>query len=194
MKIVVGLGNPGLKYRNTRHNAGFLALKLLAKQHGLTIKRKGFQGIYGTGRVYGEEVMLFEPLTYMNLSGEAVNAVCAAKLEEDKDLLVISDDFNIPFGCIRLRAKGSSGGHNGLQSISDRIGPVFARLRIGIGNGQDPVGDMSGYVLSPFSRSEKTALTDTLEKAVRCIEIWIEKGTEEAMKLCNEKVKGVDEE
>ncbi|MFH1552297.1 MAG: aminoacyl-tRNA hydrolase [Candidatus Omnitrophota bacterium] len=180
MKIVVGLGNPGLRYRNTRHNVGFLVLKLLAKKYRLGIKKKGFQGVYGLGRIARQEVMLFEPLTYMNLSGGAVGAVCSSKLLDKMDLLVVSDDFNLPLGNVRLRGKGSSGGHNGLQSIIDRIGPDFARLRVGVGP-EHEVSDMSAYVLSPFPRREKAVLNEALEQAAECVETWLEAGTEKAM-------------
>jgi PTH1 family peptidyl-tRNA hydrolase len=184
MKIIAGLGNPGFKYRNTRHNTGFLVLKHLAKKHRLPIKKKGFSGIYSIGRIAGQEVMLFEPLTYMNLSGEAVNAVCSSRMDEKKDLLVISDDFNLSLGCIRLRKEGSAGGHNGLQSVISKIGPDFARLRIGIGSGE-ATGDMSAYVLSVFSREERIVINGILEKAAECVEMWLARGITEAMSLYN---------
>lgn len=184
MKIIVGLGNPGLRYKNTRHNAGFLALKALAKKHGLSIKKRGFNGIYGIGRIIQQEVILFEPLTYMNLSGKAIEAICSSRLEEKEDLLVVSDDFNLSLGQIRLRIKGSSGGHNGLESIIGSIGPEFSRLRIGIGRGEVE-GDMTGFVLSPFPRKERPLLKETIERAVEGIEVWLDKGIKEAMNLFN---------
>ena len=184
MKIIVGLGNPGLRYRNTRHNAGFLALKVLSKKYRIPIKKKGFNGAYGIGRIEDEEVMLFAPLTYMNLSGEAVAAVCSSKLEEQEDLLVVTDDFNLPFGRIRLREKGSSGGHNGLESITEKTGEEFSRLRIGVGR-DTPIDDMSRYVLSGFSKQERTALGEVLEKTAECVDIWLKNGIKEAMSLYN---------
>jgi len=180
MKIIIGLGNPGLRYKHTRHNAGFLALNVLSKKYALGIKKRGFGGVYGFGRIKGYEVMLFEPLTRMNLSGEAVKAVCSSKLEDKKDLLVISDDFNLPLGSIRLREKGSSGGHNGLESIIEQIGPDFTRLRIGIGSGFEGA-DASSYVLGRFSRKEKPALNESFTKAVRCIELWLDLGVKDAI-------------
>jgi PTH1 family peptidyl-tRNA hydrolase len=184
MKIIVGLGNPGLRYRSTRHNAGFLVLKALAKKYRMSIRKKGFQGVYGIGRILEREVMLFEPLTFMNRSGGAVKAVCSSKLEDENDLLVVGDDFNLPLGTIRLREKGSAGGHNGLQSVIESIGSDFARLRLGIGSGS-AAGDMSSYVLAPFPRAEKPVLNEMLEAAVDAIEIWLEKGTKEAMNSHN---------
>ncbi|MDD4956974.1 MAG: aminoacyl-tRNA hydrolase [Candidatus Omnitrophica bacterium] len=176
MKIVVGLGNPGLRYRNTRHNAGFMVVEKVAAKHGLKIKKKGFGGAYGAGRVCDAEVMFFEPLTYMNLSGEAVSAVCSAKLEDPKELLVVSDDFNIPFGSIRLRSSGSAGGHNGLRSIIEHMGEGFARLRVGIGSNMPPEGDMSGFVLSRFSKEERGQLDTILDESVEKVELWLKKG------------------
>ncbi|MFQ5952320.1 MAG: aminoacyl-tRNA hydrolase [Candidatus Omnitrophota bacterium] len=175
MKIVVGLGNPGFRYRNTKHNIGFKVLDLLAKKHRLSIKKKGYQGVYGTGRITGKEVTLFKPLTYMNLSGGAVEAICSSRLRDKKDLLVVADDFSLPLGSIRLREKGSSGGHNGLESIIDRIGPDFFRLKVGITAGER-IDDASSYVLSPFPRKVRPLLGDVLEKAVENIEKWLENG------------------
>ena len=180
MKIIVGLGNPGLRYRNTKHNIGFKVLDLLAKKHRCGIKKKGFNGIYGVGRVAGQEVILFKPLTFMNLSGDAVEAICASRLDDKKDLLVISDDITLSLGSIRLREKGSSGGHNGLQSIIEKMGPDFARLRVGIRT-VDTVEDASTYVLSSFPRKVRSALDDVLETAAGCAEAWLDKGMRAAM-------------
>jgi len=172
MKIIVGLGNPGLRYRNTRHNVGFMVIKALSETYRIRLGKKGFNGTYGVGRITGREVMLFKPSTYMNLSGEAVNAVLASKAEDKaKDVLVISDDFNLPLGNIRFRGKGSAGGHNGLQSIIDRIGPDFARLRVGIGAAT--IGDTSKYVLAPFPRGERLEIKEVIQNAARAVEMWI---------------------
>lgn len=184
MKIVAGLGNPGFRYRRTRHNAGYLALKVLSQKYRIGIRKKGFNGIYGLGRIEGQEVMLFEPLTYVNLSGEAVSAVCSSKLDSMDELLVVSDDVNLPLGSIRLRESGSPGGHNGLKSIVDKMGPDFARLRIGIGTDRE-IPDMSSYVLSPFPRPERGILEEALERAAECVEIWLKTGVKEAMSRCN---------
>lgn len=184
MKIIVGLGNPGFRYRNTRHNAGFLVLKQFAREYGLAIKKKGFGGVYGIGRVEGQEVFLFEPMTYMNLSGGAVKAICSAKLDDRADLLVVTDDLSLPPGSLRLREKGSAGGHNGLRSVISAIGPDFARLRVGIGS---PVegADVSGYVLSAFPRRERDTFLETVGKAAECVEMWVSKGVKEAMNRYN---------
>ncbi|MDP8299940.1 MAG: aminoacyl-tRNA hydrolase [Candidatus Tantalella remota] len=184
MKIIVGLGNPGFRYRNTRHNAGFLALKLLAADAGISIRKKGYSGIYGIGRIEGQEVLLFEPLTYMNRSGEAVKSICSAKLDESSELLVVTDDFNIPLGSVRLREQGSAGGHNGLKSIIEHIGNDFTRLRLGVGT-VSGIEDMSSYVLSAFPRRERACLNGMLEESAGCIKIWLSRGIKEAMNRHN---------
>ena len=148
------------------------------------MKRRGFNGIYGTGKILGQEVVLFKPLTYMNLSGEAVKAVTESRLEDKKDLLVVSDDAALPFGTVRMREKGSSGGHNGLKSIIALMGNDFARLRMGLGT-QKEGEDLASYVLSPFSRAERKEFDDAVGTAVACAETWLEKGVRKAMELYN---------
>ncbi|MFH1798402.1 MAG: aminoacyl-tRNA hydrolase [Candidatus Omnitrophota bacterium] len=172
MKLIVGLGNPGIRYRNTRHNTGFLVIDVFAKRYRIKIKKRAFQGRYGVGQAKKQEVVLFQPLTYMNLSGGAIKQLVSSKLLDKEDLLVISDDVSLPLGEIRRREKGSSGGHNGLQSIIDALGSDFARLRIGIGSTEE-ISDLAGYVLASFSRKEKILLKDVLERAVESIENWL---------------------
>ena len=184
MKIIVGLGNPGLRYRNTRHNAGFLVIDELAKRHRIRVNKKAYGGLCGTGRINGVEILLFKPLTYMNLSGSAVSAVVSEKLQEKEDLLVVSDDIALTLGNIRLRTKGSSGGQNGLRSIIDRLGEDFARLRIGIGTDKE-IMDSSSFVLGPFTRKERPLLAEALENAAGCVETWLTEGVLEAMSRYN---------
>jgi peptidyl-tRNA hydrolase, PTH1 family len=175
MKIIIGLGNPGFRYRNTRHNVGFLAVQGLAKKYKINIKKKGFGGVYGIGRIKREEVMLFKPMTFMNLSGEAVNSLYSSKLDDISDLLIINDDISMPLGTTRMREKGSSGGHNGLKSIIENIGSDFARFKIGIGS-ENQIDDVSRYVLSNFTRKQRKVLDEMLEETMVNIENWIEKG------------------
>jgi len=188
MKIIVGLGNPGLRYRNTRHNAGFFVIKALSKKHGISLKHRAFHGVYGTGRIDGREVMLFEPRTFMNLSGGAVAAVTGARLRNREDLIVAVDDINLPFGSLRLRKEGSAGGHNGLKSIIGAIGTEFARLRLGIKPAHEIEGDLARFVLAPFPRRDRAALEDMVEKAACCLEIWVSKGMQKAMEVSNQPV------
>ena len=182
--MIVGLGNPGFCYRNTRHNIGFKVLETFAKKHGIRVGKKGYHGRYGIGRVAGREIMLLEPLTYMNLSGDAVEAVCSSRSVHPKEIIVIVDDINLPFGTLRVRSKGSAGGHNGLKSIIGKIGPEFDRLRVGIGRDGIPE-DRAGYVLSSFSGEERLIVKEMIPKAVECVEIWIKSGINDAMALFN---------
>ena len=185
MKIIVGLGNPGLRYKKTRHNVGFSVITAISKKHKIRIKKKGFSGNYGIGRINGREVLLFEPMMYMNLSGQAVNAVCSSKLEDKKDLLIISDDINLLLGTLRLREKGSAGGHNGLRSIIGSIGEDFCRLRIGVAAENMLIEDMAPFVLSGFSRKESPIIKDSIEKTVECVDMWVKQGIEEVMSRYN---------
>ncbi|MBD3296488.1 MAG: aminoacyl-tRNA hydrolase [Candidatus Omnitrophica bacterium] len=184
MKILAGLGNPGFRYRNTRHNVGFMVLKELSRRHRISIRKKGYGGIYGIGRISGEEVMLFEPLTFMNRSGPAVKAALSAGTGSVEDLLVISDDLDLDLGVIRLRGKGSAGGHNGLRSVISLLGSDFNRLRVGIGCGNGPV-DASAFVLGRFTRRERPALEDAVREASDCAETWVARGVTEAMNRFN---------
>lgn len=184
MKIIVGLGNPGFRYKNTRHNVGFMVINNIAKKYKLPIKKKGYNGFYAVGNIEGQEVLLFEPMTYMNLSGEAVRSVCASKLENSEDLIVVADDVNIPLGKLRLREKGSSGGHNGLKSIIENADENFTRLRVGVGP-EHLVQDLSVYVLGSFSRKERLVLTESIEQASECVITWLKLGTKEAMNTYN---------
>ena len=185
MKIIIGLGNPGLRYRNTRHNAGFLVIKALSKKHKIPLRHRGFHGVYGTGRIDGREVMLFEPRTFMNLSGEAVSAVAGARLKNKKDRLIVVDDINLSFGDLRLRKDGSAGGHNGLKSIIGAVGPDFSRLRLGIKPQREVEGDLARFVLAPFPGRDREELEGMIEKAACCLETWVSKGIEKAMEAYN---------
>lgn len=184
MKIIAGLGNPGLRYRRTRHNIGFMVVEALASKYKIRLSKKGFNGRYGIGRIAGEEIMLFEPMTFMNLSGEAVKSVMTSKVEEKSDILIILDDFNIPLGSIRLRSKGSDGGHNGLRSIGAHIGGEFSRLRIGIGK-EMLSEDTANFVLSPFLKKERQVLEATIQKSVESVEVWLTDGIIDAMNRYN---------
>ncbi|WP_027725231.1 aminoacyl-tRNA hydrolase [Tuberibacillus calidus] len=165
MKLFVGLGNPGSEYQSTRHNIGFEVVEQLAKQLEIPLTQTKFNAIYGKGNVQGEDVFLLKPLTYMNASGEAVGPFMRYfKLELD-DLIVIYDDLDLAVGKIRLRLKGSAGGHNGMKSIIRHVGSQdFKRIRVGIGRpeGRQPVVD---FVLKPFSKEERPIVDETVKKA-----------------------------
>ena len=160
MKLIVGLGNPGRQYERTRHNLGFMVADLLASRWSISLAIKG-SGAFGRGSIAGQPAGLLKPMTYMNRSGQAVLEVVQFYKLPLSDLLVISDDLDLPVGRVRMRAKGSAGGHKGLGDIIQRLGSdEFARIRIGIG--RPDRGDAVDYVLSPFRPDEQRAGGDGL--------------------------------
>lgn len=187
MKLIVGLGNPGPRYKNTRHNAGFLVVRRVAEETGIKITRKKYKGAFGEGIFQGLKVDLFMPETYMNLSGEAVREISRKKRIEYSDILVICDDINLKIGFIRLRKKGSSGGHNGLESIITCLGTSdFPRLRVGVGT-HTRGEDLAHFVLNAFSRAEKATIQDSIAKAADCALLWISEGPDKAMLRFNKR-------
>lgn len=187
MKIIVGLGNPGKRYEDTRHNIGFKVVRAFAERHNIRLSRKAFSSIVGNGRIFGEELISALPQTYMNNSGEAVRALVSRKRADIKDLLVVCDDVNLSLGILRLRESGSAGGHKGLASIIEYLDSGdFARLRVGIGkDAQSP--RLSGYVLSQFRKEETQILETAIDRAVDCCMTWIKDGTERAASIFNQK-------
>lgn len=173
MKCIVGLGNPGKKYEQTRHNVGFMVIDELAKRHNASLSKKKFNGLYAMETIQGEKVILLAPQTYMNLSGEAVRPLMEYYNLELDDIIVIYDDLDLPTGKIRLRQKGGHGGHNGLRSIIDQLGnKEFKRIRIGIGRpaSRVPVID---YVLGKFSKEEEEEAMESIQKAADACEAWL---------------------
>ena len=185
MKLIVGLGNPGFRYRNTRHNVGFLVVKELAKKFKIPLKKRKYNGIFGEGSLDSENVILFMPETYMNLSGEAVKDLSYKKNIKPEDLIIVYDDIDLKFGSIRLRTSGSSGGHNGLESVIENLGTSeFSRLKIGIGKDPKP-RDVSKFVLTSFDREERPILKTMLKSAALCVATWVEEGSDKAMARFN---------
>ena len=178
MKAIIGLGNPGLKYRNTRHNVGFMLLDRIVKEKGCTY-RDDFRGKIAEIRENEERFFFLKPYTFMNLSGIAVGQLVNYYKIPVEDILVLHDDMDLPLGKMRLRSKGSSGGHNGLKSIIAELGSQnFWRLKIGVGRPADPV-DVVNYVLSEFSKEEEKILAEVLENAHQALLLWLQgKGTE----------------
>ncbi len=194
--LIVGLGNPGSKYRGTRHNVGFLAAEKLAALWGVDwSEQKKFKARMSRA-VLGEKVIhLCEPLTFMNLSGETVGAVIDYYRIETARLLVIVDDANIDLGEMRLRVDGSTGGHNGLSSIEQHLAtPEYLRLRIGVGRPVEARQELSSHVLGPFSVSERMVLDKVLEQAVLQVQCWLKHGPEQAMSKFNGKLELPDED
>ncbi len=189
MFVLVGLGNPGVKYAMTRHNVGFWVIDELAARYGCPLEKVKFQAYYATGHVAGSRAVLAKPLTYMNRSGIAVGELVryyAAPLEK---LLVIYDDLDLPIGRLRLRPGGSSGGHRGMASILSRLGTTeIPRLRLGIGR-QAPAGEgrVVEHVLSRFSPEEEAAAHQAVVLAADAVEVFLLRGLEEAMNRFNAK-------
>jgi PTH1 family peptidyl-tRNA hydrolase len=174
-KVVVGLGNPGSKYQNTRHNIGWMVLDRLADRHGAagSVKTRDAAAT-ARGRIGDDELILVKPMTYMNRSGEAMRKVMARERAPMQDVLVVVDDMDLPFGKLRMKAKGSAGGHNGLRSIIGEMGTEsFARLRVGIGK---PRGGAVGHVLSDFAHAEQQHLDMILDAAADAVELWTDEG------------------
>ena len=185
MKIIVGLGNPGLAYRRTRHNIGYMVVNALAELRGIRIKRGRYQCMWGEGEIGKERVVLVRPITFMNSSGVAVAGVMKHYDCALTDLLVIGDDVNLDLGKIRLRRAGSAGGHNGMTSIIQQLhSEEFSRLRIGVS--RPPEGmEMMSYVLGAFRRGEWPAVREVTERSVQAVETWVYHGIEEAMNRFN---------
>lgn len=187
MKIIVGLGNPGIKYALTRHNVGFWVIDQLSEKWEIPIQKEKWKGEVGEGFVHGEKVVLLKPLTYMNLSGESVRPAMDWLKAEIDDLCVIYDDLDLPPGQIRLRLKGGSGGHNGMKSIISHLGTEqFKRVKVGIGRPQGRIS-VSDYVLSPFAKEELETVLDAVERSVQAVDRWVQSNFLEAMNHYNTK-------
>lgn len=185
MKLIVGLGNPGAKYNQTRHNVGFEVAARLAQKFGSEPARARFQGEVVAATIAGQKALILTPLTFMNLSGASVLAARDFYKLEQSDLLVVCDDFNLPLAKIRLRMKGSAGGQKGLEDILRRLGTEdVPRLRIGIG-APPPGRDVAGYVLSKFTKDEQPEMTDAIQRAADAAASWVELGIEPVMNQYN---------
>src|SRR5205823_632036 len=184
MKIVVGLGNPGPKYAGTRHNVGFEVVDYLAEGPGCSAFREKFEAFVAELKEGDETVLLIKPLTFMNLSGRAVRAVLDFYKLPVEQLLVVCDDFNLPLGKLRVRAKGSHGGQNGLRNIQEHLGTdAYARLRIGVGQ-PDP-GEAVDYVLSRFKPGERPVVEEAVATAAQAVLTWVRGGLEACMNRFN---------
>lgn len=185
MKMVVGLGNPGRKYKDTRHNVGYMVLTELNRRHGGGTPRNRFHADAVEVVISGERTLLLAPLTYMNLSGTSVAEACGFFKLSLEDLLVICDDINLPLGKLRMRSKGSSGGQKGLADIINRLGnEEFARLRVGIG--EPPSGrDAADYVLEKFTKKETSEIETAVMQAADAVVFWISQGIEACMNRHN---------
>lgn len=188
MYIIVGLGNPGKEYVNTRHNIGFDVIDKLAETENISVLEKKHKALIGKGYVAGEKCVLVKPQTYMNLSGESVRQILDYyKVDETEGLIVISDDTSLDVGALRIRKKGSAGGHNGLKNIIAHLGhDTFKRVKMGVG--EKPKGyDLADYVLGHFSAGERKTMDDAAKRAVEAIRMMIAQDVDAAMNAFNRK-------
>ena len=184
MKLVVGLGNFGKEYKNTRHNIGFMALDFYAKKNNLNIDKRKFKGLYTETIINGEKVLLLEPQTYMNLSGECVRDFVLYFHIDIKDILVIYDDMDLDVGVLRLREKGSAGGHNGIKNIIAHLSTnEFKRVRVGVSKDKDK--NVIDYVLGKFREDEKKIIDEKIEKISYIIEDFVKYDFNKVMSMYN---------
>jgi len=183
MFLIVGLGNPGKEYDDTRHNIGFKVVDNIAKEYNIEINRQKFKGIYGEGFIEGEKVILLKPTTFMNLSGESVRAVVDFyNLNNDK-ILVIYDDISLEVGTLRIREKGSAGGHNGIKSIIAHLGSdIFPRIKVGVGQ---PDINLIKYVLGKFTKEEEVVLSESIQASTKATKEIITGDVKTAMNQFN---------
>jgi PTH1 family peptidyl-tRNA hydrolase len=186
-KLIVGLGNPGARYANTRHNVGWHVLDAFARKHGVAIEKNGHHGLYGelNWGAAREKIVLLRPVTYMNLSGRAVASAVRFYKLEPKDVLVVYDDLDLVPGRLRIREKGSAGGHNGMKSVIGDLGTEeFPRLRIGIGR-PAPHWDVVDWVLAPFGPDDAASIAQVSPRAVEAVEAFLTEGVLKAMTQFN---------
>lgn len=184
MKVVIGLGNPGLQYRETRHNIGFMVIDALAKKENICIDKGKFKGLIGEGNINGQKILLVKPQTFMNLSGETVSQVLHWYKVTAEDIIVIYDDMSLAVGQLRFRPKGSAGGHNGIKSMIQQLNTEnFARLKIGID--RPLFGDVTGFVLGKFNQEEREIIDKTIERATDALYTYLKDGIIGAMNKFN---------
>ena len=185
MYIIAGLGNPTKEYEGTRHNVGFAVLDVLADRLFTSVEERKFKGYYGRAVIGGEKVILLKPQTFMNLSGESVRAAADFYKVEPDHIIVVYDDISLDVGQLRIRTKGSAGGHNGIKNIIAHLGTQeFPRIKVGVGN-KPPRMDLADYVLSRFSKEEKGEMEAALKEAAEAVEAYIKEGPEKAMNRFN---------
>ncbi len=193
MYIIAGLGNPGKEYENTRHNAGYEVIDALAEKYNISVLELKHKALIGKGYIEGRKAVLVKPLTFMNLSGESLRMVVDYyKADAEQELIVVSDDISLPPGQLRVRKKGSAGGHNGLKNIIKMLGTEnFQRIRMGVGE-KPKNRDLVDWVLGHFNKEEKAAMEEASAKAVRAVELMLTEGADAAMNEFNRKVPAED--
>ena len=185
MYIIAGLGNPTREYEKTRHNVGFEVIDVLADMLGTTVEEKKFKGCYGRGIIGGEKVLLLKPQTFMNLSGESIRAASDFYKVDPEHIIIIYDDISLDVGQLRIRKKGSAGGHNGIKNIIAHLGTQeFPRIKVGVGDKPKKM-DLADYVLSRFSKEDRAAMEDAFKEAAKSVEVMITEGMDIAMNQFN---------
>lgn len=193
MFIIAGLGNPGKKYENTRHNMGFLVIDRLASKNDIKVNKLKHRALVGDGFISGQKVLLVKPQTYMNLSGESLGEVLRYYHAEPQNLIVIYDDFDLAAGTLRIRKKGSAGSHNGMKSVIEQVGSQdFPRVRVGIGESGGL--DWKDFVLGKVTGGQQQLISEAVEQAADSIICILEKGIDKAMNEYNKKAKPSGEE
>ena len=189
MFIIVGLGNPTAQYEGTRHNVGFAVIDAIADKYNISVTERKHRAFCGKGMIAGQKVLLAKPQTFMNLSGESVRSILDFyKIDEETELLVIYDDVSLDVGQLRIRKKGSAGGHNGIKNIIAHLGTtVFQRIKVGVGE-KPKEYDLADYVLGHFLKTEKDAMEDGYKRAVEAVEMIVMGDIDTAMNLYNKKV------
>lgn len=183
MFLIVGLGNPGSQYEDTRHNIGFKVVDNIAKEYNIEINRQKFKGMCGEGFINGEKVILLKPSTYMNLSGESIREVVDFYKLSNEDLVVIYDDISLDVGRLRIREKGSAGGHNGIKSIIVHLGTdIFPRIKVGVGQ---PNVDLVNYVLGKFTKEEMEVLSESIDASTKAVREMLSSDVKTAMNIYN---------
>lgn len=190
MFIIVGLGNPTLQYEGTRHNVGFDVIDAVADEYNISVDYRKNRAYIGKGIIAGRKVILAKPQTYMNLSGESVRGLADYyKIDEESELLVIYDDVSLDVGQLRIRKKGSAGGHNGIKSIISHLGTdVFARIKVGVGE-KPKKYDLADYVLGHFTKADREIMEEGYKRAVKAVEMIVAGDIDAAMNEFNKKVK-----
>ncbi len=187
MILIVGLGNPGKDYEGTRHNIGFGVIARLSDEYGITLNSKEHKAVCGKGMIGGQKVILAQPQTFMNLSGESVRSIADYYKIEAEDIIVAYDDIDLEVGQLRIRRKGSAGGHNGIKNIIQHLGTnEFPRVKVGVG-GKPQGGDLVRHVLGRFSKEDEKIMGESLDVAVKAVTAIVEDGVDAAMNLYNGK-------
>ncbi|MBQ7902495.1 MAG: aminoacyl-tRNA hydrolase [Oscillospiraceae bacterium] len=183
--LVVGLGNPGTRYDNTRHNIGFACVDYICDKTGVKLDKAKFKALYGTWKYKDKKIVLVKPQTFMNLSGEAVGAVARFYKIPPENVIIIYDDVSMAVGKVRIRLKGSAGGHNGIKSIISHIGDVFPRIKLGVGEKPHPEYDLADWVLGKFTDSERKQLAEKFDSAYQAVQLMVDGQSDKAMNLYN---------